>query len=172
MVSVQRPQLRPGAVGLGCCLDFLQQNWRNEGQLAGLWQSWPSIAGAQLAPHCRPMALRGRTLVVAVSDLQWLQALRYSKHQLLAALVAAGFPIQSLLFEQRDRPPSAEPFSQEQQRSWNDHPCRNKAGMVACPQCKLPCPAGEVKRWNRCSLCLRQAESVQLRATLSGEERP
>jgi predicted nucleic acid-binding Zn ribbon protein len=86
--------------------------------------------------------------------------------------VAAGFPIQSLLFEQRDRPPSAEPFSQEQQRSWNDHPCRNKAGMVACPQCKLPCPAGEVKRWNRCSLCLRQAESVQLRATLSGEERP
>ena len=77
MSPIQRPTPRAPAQHLGQCLGQLERQWQSEGSLAALWQAWPEIAGAQLAPHCRPLALRGNTLLVGASQPQWLQALHF-----------------------------------------------------------------------------------------------
>jgi hypothetical protein len=92
-LSLLLPAPRPGASGLGSCLKALEKDWHRGGHLAALWQAWPKIAGSQLAPHCRPLSLRSGRLAVGASHPQWLQALRYNRHQLLGALRAAGFPV-------------------------------------------------------------------------------
>ena len=68
MSPIQRPTPRAPAQPLGQCLGHLERQWQSEGSLAALWQAWPEIAGAQLAPHCRPLALRGNTLVVGARN--------------------------------------------------------------------------------------------------------
>ena len=160
MSPVQRPKPRPPARPLHQCLGDLQGQWQQQGNLGALWQAWPQLAGPQLAPHCRPLELRGRTLVIGAAQPQWLQALRYSRHQLLAVLQSRGFPVQNLHFMQQDLPAPVEPFSQELERNWKQHPSRQSAGMAVCPACLAPAPVGELERWGRCALCLRQDNSV------------
>ena len=72
------------------CLDRLNQQWRQDGSMAALWQDWPKLAGPSLAEHCRPLTLRQGVLSVGASHPQWRQALLYSKLQLLAAIRGAG----------------------------------------------------------------------------------
>ena len=160
MSPVQRPKRRPPARPLQDCLGDLKNQWQQQGSIGALWQAWPELAGPQLAPHCRPLELRGRTLVVGAAQPQWLQALRYSRHQLLAVLQSRGYRVQTLQFVQQDAPRRAEPFSQELQRSWEQHPCRDAAAGADCPRCQAPTPAGELRRWGCCALCLRQDSSV------------
>ena len=160
MSPVQRPKPRTPARPLQQCLGDLQGQWQQQGNLGALWQAWPQLAGPQLAPHCRPLELRGRTLVIGAAQPQWLQALRYSRHQLLAVLQSRGFPVQSLQFVQQDLPAPVEPFSQELERNWKQHPSRQSAGMAICPACLAPTPVGELERWGRCALCLRQDSSA------------
>ena len=160
MSPVQRPKPRPPARPLQQCLGEIKSQWQQQGSLGALWQAWPQLAGPQLAPHCRPLELRGRTLVVGAAQPQWLQALRYSRHQLLAVLQSRGFAIQALHLVQQDMPEAVEPFSQELERNWLVHPSRQSAGMATCPSCQSPAPAGELQRWGRCALCLRQDSSV------------
>ena len=108
MSPVQRPKPRPPARPLQQCLGEIKSQWQQQGSLGALWQAWPQLAGPQLAPHCRPLELRGRTL----------------------------------------------------ERNWLVHPSRQSAGMATCPSCQSPAPAGELQRWGRCALCLRQDSSV------------
>ena len=82
---LQQPPPAP-ASPLIDCLNRLRQDWRSDGSLAGLWQDWPSIAGEQLAPHCRPLSLQRGVLTVGASHPQWRQALQYSKPQLLSLI--------------------------------------------------------------------------------------
>ena len=98
--------------------------------------------------------------MVGAAQPQWLQALRFSRHQLLAVLQSRGYRVQTLQFVQQDAPRRAEPFSQELQRSWEQHPCRDAAAGADCPRCQAPTPAGELRRWGCCALCLRQDSSV------------
>ena len=90
----------PPATSLGACLEGLRRHWEGEGQLAGLWQAWPRIAGSQLAPHCRPLNLQSGVLTVGAVPGPWLQALQYNRHQLLGALRGAGFSVRDLRFRQ------------------------------------------------------------------------
>ena len=117
--------------------------WQSEGSLAALWQAWPEIAGAQLAPHCRPLALRGNTLVVGASQPQWLQALRYSRHQLLAVLRSRGYAVGQLQFQQHDAAQASEPFSAELDRSWSEHPCRITGAPPTAPAAEPRARAGK-----------------------------
>lgn len=57
-----------------------------------IWARWPQIAGPELARRVRPQALRGRTLVLAVSSSAWMQELSFLEQRLLDALADAVGP--------------------------------------------------------------------------------
>jgi predicted nucleic acid-binding Zn ribbon protein len=155
-VSVLMPAAPSPAVPLDRCLAALQQGWQRQGHLAALWQAWPRVAGPQLAPHCRPLRLQGGRLTVGAAPGPWLQALQYHRHQLLAALRAAGFDLRDLRFEQHYPAAVPSPGSDEEAQSWARHPSRvDVHGMAACPGCGSPAPAGEMARWGHCSFCRR-----------------
>ena len=154
MSPIQRPTPRAPAQPLGQCLGQLERQWQSEGSLAALWQAWPEIAGAQLAPHCRPLALRGNTLLVGASQPQWLQALRYSRHQLLAVLRSRGYAVNQLQFHAGMG--SADPrglLSYNKERgivvqAWGSL----TAGQVLRPRRGLPWPSGYAKEKARSGL--------------------
>jgi len=99
-LSLLMPPPRQPASALASCLRQLEQSWQQGGHLAALWQAWPRIAGAQLAPHCRPLRLHSGLLTVGAAPGPWLQALQYNRHQLLGALRANGFTVRDIRLEQ------------------------------------------------------------------------
>lgn len=148
----------PRGTSLGRCLDALTDGWRRDGGLAGLWQAWPRIAGSPLADHCRPLRLQGGVLWVGADHPSWLQALRFSRHQLLGALRAAGHPVRDLKIEQRDGALASPTAVDLTASDWDQHPSRpQQKAMVCCPACRCPAPEGELLRWGRCAFCQRQA---------------
>ena len=62
--EVLLPPTPAPAQPLSGCLEALQKTWRQEGSLAALWEDWPTLAGDQLAGHCRPLNLRNGVLTV------------------------------------------------------------------------------------------------------------
>jgi predicted nucleic acid-binding Zn ribbon protein len=148
------------AAGLAECLERVQREWKRDGHLAALWQAWPRIAGPQLAPHCQPLALHGGMLSVGARHPQWLQALRYNRHQLLGALRGAGFLVRDLRFQQHHPGPAGTPGAEAEAEVWAAHPSRvDVHGLATCPECGSPAPAGEMARWGHCSFCRRQGGS-------------
>lgn len=155
-VTVLLPPTPPLPQAVGPLLEGLQRQWQGEGHLAALWQAWPRIAGPQLAQHCRPLRLQHGRLTVGASHPQWLQALRFSRHQLLGALRAAGFALQDIQVQQYQAPPLPPPASELEEAAWQRHPCRvDVHGMARCERCQRPAPAGELQRWGHCSFCQR-----------------
>jgi predicted nucleic acid-binding Zn ribbon protein len=160
-LSVLIPPPRPPATGLDRCLASLEHEWQRQGNLAALWQRWPTLAGTQLAPHCRPLRLQGSVLCVGASPGPWLQALQYHRHQLLGSLRSAGFAIRDLRVVQYHPSPLATSGMQLEWQSWEQHPSRvDVHGLANCPRCGSPAPMGEMARWNHCSFCQRQALAV------------
>ncbi len=156
-LSLLLPSAPPPASPLAACLETLKQQWRQEGQIAALWQAWPAIAGPQLAPHCRPLQLQGDLLTVGAAPGPWLQALQYNRHQLLGSLRAAGFRLRDLRFRQVHPTTLPPPGSALEEQAWALHPSRvDVHGLADCPDCGRPAPAGEMARWGHCSFCRRQ----------------
>ncbi|SBO43028.1 DUF721 domain-containing protein [Cyanobium sp. NIES-981] len=157
-VTVLTAPPRAPATPLSTCLDGLQQQWQREGSLGGLWQHWASLAGPQLAPHCRPLRVQGSVLTVGAAPGPWLQALQYNRHQLLASLKAAGFPIREVRITQHHATALPELAAAVEAGSWARHPSRvDVHGMGVCPRCGSPAPRGEMALWGTCSFCRRQA---------------
>lgn len=155
-VSFLMPPAAPPAVSLAGCLDQLQQAWLREDHLAALWQAWPRLAGAQLAPHCRPLSLQSGVLTVGAAPGPWLQALQYNRHQLLGALRGAGFAVREVRVRQHHDQAAPTPGSQEAAAVWARHPSRSDGqAMASCPDCGRPAPAGEMAHWGHCSFCRR-----------------
>jgi hypothetical protein len=155
-VNLLVPPPRPPIRGIASCLEQLQGEWRRDGNLAALWNAWPRIAGPQLAPHCQPLQMRGGRLLVGASHPQWLQALRFNKHQLLGALRGAGFSITDLHFQQHLATPLPAGGTELEAQAWAQHPSRvDVHGMATCPRCGRPAPGGELLRWEHCSFCER-----------------
>lgn len=156
-LSLLLPPPPPPARSLGDCLDDLDRRWRQQGELAGLWQAWPSIAGVQLAAHCRPLQWRAGVLTVGARPGPWLQALQYNRHQLLGALRGAGYAVRDLRLQQHHPGSLPDPGSRQEQETWARHPSRiDVHGLADCPACGRPAPAGEMALWGHCSFCRRQ----------------
>lgn len=161
-LSVLLPAASAPAQSLAGCLETLRQGWAREGHEAALWQAWPTLAGPQLAPHCRPLQLHSGVLSVGAPPGPWLQALQYNRHQLLGALRAAGFTIRELRFQQHHPGPAAAASSADAAATWACHPSRiDVHGLADCPQCRRPAPAGEMARWGHCGFCRRAALAAQ-----------
>jgi len=160
-LSLLIPPPRQPATALASCLRELEQSWQQGGHLAALWQAWPRIAGAQLAPHCRPLRLHSGLLTVGAAPGPWLQALQYNRHQLLGALRANGFTVRDIRLEQHHPSAAVAPGRQQEEEVWSVHPSRvDVHGMASCPRCTSPSPAGEMARWGHCSFC-RQKQLTQ-----------
>lgn len=151
----------PRGTSLGRCLENLTDDWRRDGGLAGLWQAWPHIVGSPLAEHCRPLRLQGGVLWVGADHPSWLQALRFSRHQLLGALRAAGQPVRELKIEQREAALASATALDLTSSDWDRHPSRpGRNAMVCCPACRCPAPPGELERWGHCAFCQRQGTDL------------
>lgn len=156
-ITVMVPARHPPATALAQCLDTLQQQWQRQGNMGALWQRWPTLAGPQLAPHCRPLRLQGSVLTVGAAPGPWLQALQYNRHQLLGSLRAAGFAVREVRVTQHHPAIKPELAAEETAGTWALHPSRvDVHGMASCPACNCPAPAGEMARWGSCSFCRRQ----------------
>lgn len=165
-LSLLLPPRPAGASPLVACLQALEQQWRLQGHQAALWRAWPAIAGPQLAPHCRPLALQAQLLTVGAAPGPWLQALQYNRLQLLGSLRAAGFPVRDLRFRQCFDTPLPPPGSALEADAWALHPSRADVhGQADCPRCGCPAPAGEMARWGHCSFCRRQVLAAQAPAS-------
>ena len=130
-VELLQPAPPPPASALSACLDHLRQAWDRDGNLAGLWQDWPTIAGERLSPHCRPLSLERGILTVGAQHPQWRQALLYTKPQLLSALRQAGHAVRDLRIQQHH---SLQARSDAQEATiWARHPSRDDVhGMGQC----------------------------------------
>lgn len=150
-----RPPRRAVPQALNHCMQTVQQQWT--GPIARLSRQWPRWVGPTLAVHCRPLSLHGHTLTVAVDQYHWLQAVQYSRHQLLGRLQAAGFAITELRLQQRAPQPLAGLDQRQQQQNWDQHPSRGREGKEACHRCGAPTPQGELQRWGHCCFCQRES---------------
>ena len=160
-VTLLMPAPPASASPLVSCLAQLQGEWRAAGNLAALWQAWPKIAGPQLAPHCRPLSLRSGRLAVGASHPQWLQALRYNKHQLLGALRGAGFSVRDLTIQLHYPEAPQTQGALSEAAIWAAHPSRvDVHGLGTCPPCGRPAPKGEMRRWGHCSFCQRHEPAL------------
>jgi len=65
---------------------FLDDMLRSLGRERSLRLLWPLMAGPQLAAHCAPRGIRGRTLLLAVPDRTWGLSLRSFEPMLLEAV--------------------------------------------------------------------------------------
>jgi len=153
--QVLRPSRRGAPRALGHCLQTMQQHWT--GPMARLSRQWSRWAGPTLAARCRPLSLHGRTLTVAVDQPHWLQAVQYSRHQLLGRLQAAGFAITELRLQQRSPRSPADLDQRQQQQSWDQHPSRGPMGNHICQRCHTPTPPRELQRWGHCCFCQRSS---------------
>ena len=73
--------------------------------LNAVFTRWPEVVGAAVASHCRPLALSGGVLVVAVDDPAWATQLRYLGSDVLRRVEdIAGADVARRL-EVRVRPP-------------------------------------------------------------------
>ena len=160
-VTLLMPAPPASASPLVSCLAQLQGEWRAAGNLAALWQAWPKIAGPQLAPHCRPLSLRSGRLAVGASHPQWLQALRYNRHQLLGALRGAGFSVRDLTIQLHYPAAGQTSGALSEAAIWAAHPSRvDVHGLGTCPGCGRPAPKGEMGRWGHCSFCQRHEPAL------------
>ncbi len=80
------------------------QGWKDVGRLAAVGRVWEEAAGAKVAAHLVPVALRGETLVVAAADTAWAAQLAFVAPAILgrlATLLGAEAPTR---VEARRRP--------------------------------------------------------------------
>lgn len=84
----------PGPVNLS---EVFQREFRRIGlserlREATLVDSWHEVAGATLAPHCRPGAVRRGVLTVRVDHPAWLHQIQLSHKQDILREVQTRFP--------------------------------------------------------------------------------
>lgn len=158
-----------------------QPRWRTQGQLRRLAASWSAIVGEQVARQSEPVRLSRGVLYVAVSNPTWAQSLTMERLRILDKINQSPLaPLQEIRFSPGDwwqRPRRSGPAPQA---ALEAHPCywpmavgdgelpdspeaafadwARRHQQLAhdqprCPECACPCPAGELQRWQRCSIC-------------------
>ena len=135
------------------CLEEIKSSWK--GDVGGLIQDWPEIAGEQLALNCTPLNIKNKILTIGASHPQWRQALQYNRLELIESLKSFGYKIRDIRISQH-YPINLIPRESENE-IWEKHPSRaDKNGIINCPFCKVPSPKGEIKLWGKCSFCRRK----------------
>lgn len=79
---------RPGELRLDAALRayLAEHGWSGLARLAAIEQVWTEVAGAEVAAHVRPQALRDETLLVLVDHPTWAAQLSFLAPELLRRL--------------------------------------------------------------------------------------
>ena len=66
--------------------------------LSAVFGRWGEIVGADVARHCKPIAIEGDRLVVAVTDPVWASEIRWLSDHMLSRLneLSGGRPLRSV----------------------------------------------------------------------------
>ena len=138
---------------INTCLEIIKSSWK--GNVGGLIQDWPEIAGKQLSLNCTPLNIQNKILTIGASHPQWRQALQYNRLELIESLKSYGYEIKEIRIRQHY--PIDLVTRESEKEIWERHPSRtDKNGIINCTFCKVPSPHGEIKRWGKCSFCRRK----------------
>ena len=76
---------------IGNVLDQVLVNLRNDfdRDLLQIWDRWGQIVGETVAENTRPVAFKGKLLLVHVASSTWLHQLRFLKKDIIANINAA-----------------------------------------------------------------------------------
>ena len=71
--------------------------------LSAVFGRWEEIVGAEVANHCRPVAIEGDRLIVAVSDPMWASEIRWLSDEMLNRVneLSGARPLRSLTVTQQ-----------------------------------------------------------------------
>jgi predicted nucleic acid-binding Zn ribbon protein len=84
----ERPRSDRGPQRLGRALDRLMGSLRapTVDVLDAVFTRWAEIVGDDVAAHCHPVSITGRTLLVEASDPTWASELRWLENEVLVRL--------------------------------------------------------------------------------------
>lgn len=78
----------PTPIGTAIAGVVARRGWQERVQASTVWSRWEEVVGPQLRPHCQPVRIAGRTLVIRADSQVWATQLRYLGPQLLSNLTA------------------------------------------------------------------------------------
>jgi len=143
-----------GPSSVSNCLKTIKDNWKKKSNISSISQNWVNLVGEKLANNCLPLSLNGGVLIIGASHPQWRQAIQYTKIELLESFKRNGHKIKDLKVQQYHLKKSN--GKDEGIAKLDKHPSKiDKVGFEICSECLCPAPAGELKRWKKCSFCKR-----------------
>ncbi|MEH1822985.1 MAG: DciA family protein [Nostoc sp.] len=148
-----------------------------------LLKFWAEVVGPVVAANTRPLSIQRDVLSVATSSAAWAQNLTFGRTSLLLKLnKQMPTPLLDIRFSTAGWQNRSVERKQQQSVSPDEHPSylgdeikhpdvtptkdvneafghwtkimRSRShGLPLCPQCQSPTPAGELQRWQVCSVC-------------------
>ena len=87
----QRRYQAKNFTNIGSILDKVLHQYRPRAdqELYKAWDIWSTAVGPEIAAHARPAAIKGRRLLVHVSNSSWLHHLRYMEKELIEKINGA-----------------------------------------------------------------------------------
>ena len=142
---------------LGSCIDNLKKSWEEFEELSKINENWHNLIGVELVKECKPLNIEKKILTIAVNHPQWRQALIYSKHKLKESIEKIGITLEEIKIIQNYEVRNKNIKTINAKTVWENHPSRvNQNNMSICKLCNCSTPAGEIKRWGKCSFCWRK----------------
>ncbi len=139
------------------CLDNFKKSLGDLDKLSKINENWENLIGSELFQECKPLNIDKKTLTIAVNNPQWRQALIYNKHKLKERIEKIGITLNEIKIIQNYELKNKNIKVNNSKIVWANHPSRiHKNNMSICKICNSPTPEGEIKRWNKCSLCWRK----------------
>lgn len=164
----------------GVLADFNHnQFWQTSQHFQQILACWNEIVGIPVAAQTRPTKIDRQTLKVATSNAVWAQNLQFERHRIVEklnqrlCLNLVDIHFSTALWS---KPQPLSLNSLEQQKIWQQHPCRivppdhsatmsknaqksrstqpPSQGLAPCPQCRCLTPVGELERWSVCAFCV------------------
>lgn len=74
----------PTPIGATIAGVVARRGWQERLQASTVWSRWEEVVGPQLRPHCQPVRIAGRTLVIRADSQVWATQLRYLGPQVIA----------------------------------------------------------------------------------------
>lgn len=78
------------------CIDNFKKSWKDLDKLSKLNENWEKLTGLELSKACKPLKIEHKTLIIAVNNPQWRQALIYNKHRLKESISGFGINLNEI----------------------------------------------------------------------------
>jgi len=90
-MGMKKKKQKNGFEHIGSIIDDVIKAYgnKNDPLIGGVWRVWEHAVGETIANHARPAAVKGKLLLVYVTNSTWLHQLQFLKADILAKLNAA-----------------------------------------------------------------------------------